>query len=57
VERIRVNDEVWAPHTLSLKGAARIALVKSLNQEQDSTFSDYKKYKTDAKIVETGEAP
>jgi hypothetical protein len=57
VERMRVNDEVWAPRVLSLKGSARIALVKSMNEEQESTYSDYKRYRTDAHIVESGEAP
>jgi hypothetical protein len=57
VERMRVNDEVWAPRTLTLKGSARIALVKSMNEEQESTYSDYKKYRTDGRIVESSEAP
>jgi hypothetical protein len=57
VERMRVNDEVWAPRVLSLKGSARIALVKAMNEEQESTYSDYKKYRTDGRIVESGEAP
>jgi hypothetical protein len=53
VERVRVNDEVWAPSRLSLKGAARIALVKGINQQVNSTFSDYKRYSTDSRIVAT----
>jgi hypothetical protein len=57
VERTLVNEEVWAPHALSLKGSARIALVKSLNEEQESTFSDYKRYKTDSRMVDSAEAP
>jgi hypothetical protein len=52
VERVRVNDEVWAPSVVSLKGSARIALVKSINQQQTSRFSDYKKYSTDSHLVE-----
>jgi hypothetical protein len=57
VERMRVNDEVWAPLVLKLKGRARLALVRSIDQEQESDYSDYKRYRTDSRIVGTSEAP
>jgi hypothetical protein len=53
VERVRVNDEVWAPSHVSMKGSARIALVNGINQQVNSTFSDYKRYSTDSRIVAT----
>jgi hypothetical protein len=51
VERMRVNDEVWAPKLVSMRGSARIALVKSLNEEQETTYSDYKRFRTDSRIL------
>jgi hypothetical protein len=53
----RVNDEIWAPGHFSLTASARIALVKKINAEQDLTFSDYRKFKTDSRIVASGDAP
>jgi hypothetical protein len=53
VERVRVNDEVWAPSVVSMQGSARLALVKSINQRQNSIFSEYKRYSTDSRLVGT----
>jgi hypothetical protein len=50
-EAQRINDEVWAPSRVYVKGAARLALVKKLNVEENMTFSDYKKFRTDATIT------
>jgi hypothetical protein len=53
----RVNDEIWAPGHFSLTASARIALMKKINAEQDVTFSDYRKFSADARIVASGDAP
>ena len=50
-EAQRVNDEVWAPARVYVKGAARIAVVKKFNIEENITFSDYRKFRTDATII------
>ena len=50
-EMTRVNDEIWAPGHFALTASARIALMKKINAEQDLTFSDYRKYQTDSRIV------
>ena len=55
IEQTRVNDEVWLPKHVALKLDARIALVKNYNVEEDLTYRDYKKFRTDAKIVPLGE--
>jgi hypothetical protein len=54
-EMKRLNDELWAPGHFSLTASARLALVRKINAEQDLTFTDYKKYSSDSRIVSTGE--
>jgi hypothetical protein len=52
VENARVNNEVWLPKSAMLRGSIRIALVKVLRGEINYSFSDYKKFQTDSRIVE-----
>jgi len=54
---MRVNDELWVPKTASLKASARLALLKKINIEQEVTFSEYRKFQTDSRVVRTGEDP
>jgi len=54
VEQTRVNDEVWLPKHVSVKAEARVALLKGLNIDEDVTFSDYRKFRSDARIVSVG---
>ncbi len=55
VEQTRVNDEVWLPKHESVKLDVRVALLKNFNVDQDTTYRDYKKFRTDTKIVGVGE--
>jgi hypothetical protein len=55
VEQTRVNDEVWLPRQLDLKIDLRLALLKNFKVDAEQTFRDYKKFRTDAKIVGIGE--
>lgn len=55
LEQTRVNDEVWLPLHLNFKVDARLALLKGIKLEDEQTFRDYKKFRTDAKIVGMGE--
>jgi hypothetical protein len=55
-EMTRVNDELWAPGHIALTASARIALMKKINAEQEVTFTDYRKFRTDSRIV-SSEAP
>jgi hypothetical protein len=52
---VRVNDEVWLPRHVTLKLDARLALLKGVNISEDVTFRDYKKFRTDTKIVPVAE--
>ena len=51
VENTRVNDEVWLQQHVGLKLDARVALLKDFGMEMDVTDRDYKKFRTDTKIV------
>ncbi len=55
IEQTRVNDEVWLPRHVALKLDARLALLKGLNMAEDVTYRDYKKFRTDTKILPAGE--
>lgn len=55
IEQVRVNDEVWLPKHVALKLDARVALFKGVNIEEDATYSDYRKFRTDTKITPAGE--
>jgi hypothetical protein len=56
IELTRVNDEVWLPKSVSLELSARVALVKSFNVIEDVSYRDYKKFRSDTKIVPVTEA-
>ena len=51
VENTRVNNEVWLQQHASVKVDARLALLKEFNVDVDVTDRDYKKFRTDTKIV------
>ena len=51
IELTRVNDEVWLPKSVSLKLSARLALVKNFNVIENVSYRDYKKFRSDVKIV------
>jgi hypothetical protein len=55
IEQVRVNDEVWLPKHVALKLDARLALLKGLKIAEDVTYCDYKKFRTDTRIVPVGE--
>jgi hypothetical protein len=57
IEQSRVNDEVWLPKKVSLHASARVLLVKGVNRDVDLTFSDYKKFQADSRVVAVGERP
>lgn len=49
------KDEFWVPKSMSLKASARFALLRNVRVDQEVTFSDYRKFQTDARIVASGE--
>ncbi|MBZ5719155.1 MAG: hypothetical protein LAO03_02135 [Acidobacteriia bacterium] len=56
IEETRVNDEVWLPRHMEVKVDVRLALMKNFDIEQDVTFRDYKKFRSDTRIVPLGQA-
>jgi len=55
IEQTRVNDEVWLPQYTRLKLDAKIALLKQFNMDLDMSYRDYKKFRTETKIIPGGE--
>jgi hypothetical protein len=55
LEQTRVNDEVWLPRHVAVKVDVRLALMKNFDIEQDVSYRDYKKFRSDTRIVPLGE--
>jgi len=55
VEMTRVNEEVWLPKHVQLHFDARVALLKSYNEDVEHSYRDYRKFRTDSKITVIGE--
>ena len=51
VQMTRVNDEVWLPKRIEAKASARVALVKKFNIEADTSFSNYRKFQVESRVV------
>jgi hypothetical protein len=51
IEQTEVNDEIWLIRHLALKVGARLLLLKKLNLELDITYSDYRKFRAESRIV------
>ena len=56
IGQTRINDEVWLPRQIAFKIDVRVALLKNFNMDAEQTFRDYKKFRTDSKIIAVGEA-
>jgi hypothetical protein len=56
IDQVRVNDEVWLPRHVAVKVDVRVALLKNFNVEEDVTYRDYRKFRTDTKIVPVRES-
>lgn len=54
IEQTRVNDEVWLQQHVAVTVDVRLALLKDLSLEVDVSDRDYKKFRTDTKIVSIG---
>ena len=51
IERTLVNNEVWLPKRIAGGGSGRIALVKKVRIEFETTCSKYKRYSADSRLV------
>ena len=56
IEQTRINDEVWLPRQLDFTIDVRVALLKNFDMDAEQTFRDYKKFRTDSKIIGISEA-
>ena len=55
-EQKRVQDEIWMPRTERFRGVGRFML-KKFRMEIVRTYTDYKKFQSDSRIMETSEIP
>ena len=50
-EQVRVNDEVWVMRRMHVDISARVFLLGHPTRQLEETFSDYKKFRTDIRIL------
>jgi hypothetical protein len=53
LQQVRVNHEIWLPKQVTVTYQARLLLLKKLAGQVDYTYSDYKKFQSDSRIVAT----
>ena len=51
IELTHVNNEVWLPKRILLAGSARVMLVKGYTGELDLTYSAFKKFSAESRVV------
>lgn len=57
MEQTRVREELWMPSAIRAKVLVRLALIKVVCAEVDVTFSNYRKFQSDSRVLETTELP
>ena len=50
-EETRVNDEVWLPQHIWIAASARLGLFKKLRVEEDTIYKNYRKFRTDSRML------
>lgn len=55
IEQAHVNNEVWLPKHVLLKASAHLVLLIEVREEVEFTFSDYKRFQTDSRILTTAQ--
>jgi hypothetical protein len=53
LEQTRVNDEVWLPRHVTVAGSARIGLIKKVRMHEEITYSKFRKFQADSRLVST----
>ena len=51
MEYTYVNGEAWLPKRETFSASARLLLLKGFHEEGESTFTNYKKFTTDSRII------
>jgi hypothetical protein len=54
-ELAKLDTSTWLPMRSHLRGGGRLALFKNYNVEVETTFSGYRRFQTDSRIVSTGQ--
>ncbi len=49
-EQARINDEIWLPERMYMRGAGRLMGLKKIAQEEEVTWSDYRKFRVESNI-------
>ncbi len=57
VRMTRVNGEAWLPQRIEARGSARLLLVRNLRVEVETSFSNYRKFQADSRIVPIAPQP
>lgn len=52
-EQTRINDEIWLPSSMQMRGDARLALIKKIRAEVDVRYRDYRKFQGESRVIET----
>ena len=55
LEQTPTPDGVWLPKRISLNGSARILLVKGMHMQLDYTYSNYRKFSVDSRVLAPSE--
>jgi hypothetical protein len=53
LEQVRVNGEIWLPKEVHLVAQGRLLYLKKIAADVDFTYSGYKKFQTESRIVAT----
>lgn len=53
--QMRVNDEVWLPKQIHIRGDAKVALVKTFRLELDVSYRNYRKFRTESQVIDAEE--
>ena len=56
-QQSRVNAETWLPESAVLQLDARLGLVKRMNMAVEVRWKDYRKFRTDSRLLDVQEAP
>jgi hypothetical protein len=56
LEQTFVNNEIWLPLHARFTFDARVALFKEIRADVNVQFSDYKKFRSDSRVISVGEA-
>ncbi len=54
-EKTRVNDEVWLPNRILIAGSARVLLVKGYRGDIEISYSNYKRFSAESRVVSVGQ--